>query len=148
MDSVNIDGVNLYPEKRIEKPKGDLFHVLKRSSPGFVAFGETYFSTVVFGATKGWKRHHRVTLNIVVPVGRMRFMVYDDRQGSATKGRFQEILLGLDEYSRLTVAPRLWVAFQGLGPNLNLLCNTIDEEHDPAEAENCDLEAIPVAWPD
>ena len=141
-----IEGISLHIEKRITNPKGDIFRGIKKSSKGFLGFGEMYFSTVAPGAIKGWKCHQRVTLNIVVPVGEVRFVLFDDRVTSKTKGCFNEIFLGTEDYNRLTVPPSIWMAFQGVGNPLNLLCNTIDEEHNPAESDNRDLEDIKFCW--
>jgi dTDP-4-dehydrorhamnose 3,5-epimerase len=134
-----IEGLLLTPLPVISNPKGNIYHALKVSAPGYQGFGEAYFSTVIHGVTKGWKRHKRYTLNLVVPVGDIRFVVYDDRLGSSTCGQFFETCLGIDSnYARLTVPPGLWLAFQGLG-KFNLLLNVIAAEHDPSEAENKDL---------
>lgn len=139
-----IDGVKLYPLKHIAVPHGDIFHALKRTDEGYVGFGEVYFSQIEEGAIKGWKRHNRMTLNIVVPVGKIRFVIYDDREGSATKGMFQEIVLSPEEnYKRLTLSSGLWMAFQGLGTGTSMLLDVIPEPHDPKEADRMDLEEIP-----
>ena len=140
-----IDGVLVTPQKRIANAKGDILRALKCSGNGYVDFGEAYFSFIHPHAIKGWKRHHRVTLNLVVPVGTVRFVIFDDRSGSLTAGIFSEVTLGKGNHARLTVPPGLWVAFQGLDA-LNLLLNIADEEHDPAEAETAELEAIAFAW--
>ncbi len=34
-------------------------HMLKRTDPHFIEFGEIYFSTVYPGVVKGWHRHGR-----------------------------------------------------------------------------------------
>lgn len=141
-----IEGLLLTPERRIAHPKGDIMHAMKRSSPGFSGFGEAYFSMVWTGETKGWKRHRRATLNLFVPVGKVRFVVYDDRAGSASAGRFNEFVLGEDNHMRLTVPPGLWVAFRGLGAQGNVLINISNEEHDPTEADNVGLEEIAFDW--
>lgn len=146
MDDALISGVLLTPQSRILNPKGDILHAIKRSGAGYAGFGEAYFSTVHAGQAKGWKRHRRVTLNLVVPAGLIRFVIYDDRPGSATFGCFTDVTLGGENHARLTVSPGLWMAFQGRGAGLNLLLNIIDEEHEPTEAENIDLEAIPFVW--
>jgi dTDP-4-dehydrorhamnose 3,5-epimerase len=142
MDQNLIAGVLLTPQKRILHPNGDILHALKASGPGYAGFGEAYFSTVHHGAIKGWKRHRRVTLNLVVPVGEIRFVIHDDRAGSATQGKFTDFVLGGEHHARLTVPPGVWMAFQGRGKELNLLLNIIDEEHDPAEADNVPLETF------
>lgn len=141
-----IEGVLITPQRRISNPKGDVMHVLKRSGPGFAGFAEAYFSTVLPGVTKGWRRHRRVTLNIVVPVGSIRFVIHDDRDRSATHGAFFNAVLSSDNYARLTVAPGLWTAFRGLGSGPNLLLNIIDEEHDPAESDKVELSVFPFDW--
>lgn len=142
MDAGLIEGLLVTPERRLESPKGDVLRAIKRSSPGFVGFGETYFSTVHEGVIKGWRRHNRVTLNLVVPVGRIRFVLHDDRLGSASHGRFSDVTLGGPHHARLTVPPGLWMAFQGLGTGTSVLLNLIDEEHDPTESNTVEIDAF------
>ena len=61
-----IEGVSLHPLKQISVPKGDLWHAFKSTDEGFVGFGEAYFTQVKPHEVKGWKRHNRMVLNIVV----------------------------------------------------------------------------------
>jgi dTDP-4-dehydrorhamnose 3,5-epimerase len=144
---INIEGVILTPEKQICHPGGDLFHVIKKSSKGFAGFGEAYFSTVLKGETKAWKKHTSMTLNFVVPAGEIRIVIFDDRQGSPTKGNFFDITLSPENYRRLTIPPRLWVAFSGTGSGLNLLLNIANIEHDPDETERKEnLSEITYTW--
>lgn len=143
MEQINIQGVELHPLKHIIVPKGDIFHALKSTDEGYAGFGEAYFSQIESGAVKGWKRHNRMTLNIIVPVGKIRFVVYDDREGSATNGKFQEVILSPESnYQRLTLAPGLWMAFQGMDKELSMLMDIIPEPHDPSEADRKDIEEI------
>ncbi|MEQ3421209.1 dTDP-4-dehydrorhamnose 3,5-epimerase, partial [Phocaeicola vulgatus] len=100
-------------------------------------------SQIEHGAAKGWKRHNRMTLNLVVPVGAVKFVIYDDREGSPTCGQFEEITLSPEScYQRLTVAPGLWMAFYGEGEGISMLMDIIPEPHDPSEASRMELEAI------
>ena len=113
-----MEGVAVHPLKHIVVPKGDIYHALKSTDEGYAGFGEAYFSQIEQGAAKGWKRHNRMTLNLVVPVGAVKFVIYDDREGSPTRGQFEEITLSPEScYQRLTVAPGLWMAFYGEGGN-------------------------------
>lgn len=146
MGKALIDGVLLTPQKRIPNPKGDILHALKQTGQGYVGFGEAYFSIVHHNVIKGWKRHHRVTLNLVVPVGTIRFVLHDDRDDSYSHGKFNDFTLGEDNYARLTVPAGVWVAFMGVGDGLNLLLNIANEEHDPTEADNIDLHDLSFAW--
>jgi len=141
-----IDGVILTPLKTIKHPSGNVYHGMKKSDAGFSGFGEAYFSTVTSGAVKAWKKHLKMTLNLVVPVGGVKFVIYDDRDDSTTYGMFQEIILSRENYQRLTIPPGVWAGFQGVGPDINLLLNVANIEHDPAETERVDEDAFSYDW--
>ena len=135
-----MDGVILTPLKQIHNPKGDVFHAMKKSDAGFNGFGEAYFSTIHKDNIKGWKKHTKMTLNLVVPVGKIEFVVYDEN----TK-EFFSIELSQNNYQRLTVKPNLCMAFRGLGEN-SILLNLASIEHDPSEAINIKLSEIKYEW--
>ena len=147
MDKINIEGVLLTPLKKIQHPKGDVFHGMKKSDVGYSGFGEAYFSTINFEDTKPWKKHLEMTLNFVVPIGDIRFVIYDDRENSMTKNNFFDVILGADNYQRITIPPGLWVAFNGVGNTYNLLLNLANLEHNPNEIERKEhLSDILYTW--
>jgi dTDP-4-dehydrorhamnose 3,5-epimerase len=119
---------------------------MKKSDAGFAGFGEAYFSTITQGEIKPWKKHLEMTLNLVVPVGKIRFVVYDDREKSPTQGYFNEFVLSPENnYARLTVPPQVWMAFQGLEEK-NLLLNIANLEHQPDEMVRKALSEISYEW--
>jgi len=146
MDQIIIEGVFLTPLKQIFHPKGNILHGMKQSDPGFSGFGEAYFSTINAGDVKGWKKHLRMTMNLVVPVGKIRFVIYDDRKESSTNGKFFSVIIDADNYQRITLPPGVWLGFQGLAKDLNLLLNIADMEHDLTESENIPLESFCYNW--
>ena len=127
--------------KVIETAKGNVYHALKKSDVTFKNFGEAYFSSVNFNEIKGWKKHTKMTLNLVVVVGEVRLVIYDEKTLKSVEYR-----LSRKNYKRLTVPPGLWMAFQGLGASENLLLNIADIEHDPSESVNKDLGEITYEW--
>lgn len=131
------------PLKRIPTPGGEVMHALKAAEDSYVGFGEAYFSTVEKGAVKGWKRHNLMTLNLIVPVGAVEFVVYDE--GAAPEERFRSFTIGAatGNYARLTVPPGLWMAFAGRAEGLNLVLNVASIGHDPDEVDRADLQAFP-----
>lgn len=139
-----IDGVSLHPLKQIHVQNGDLWHAFKATDEGFVGFGEAYITQVQPHTIKGWKRHNRYVLNLVVITGSVKFVIYDDRGSSTTKGQFQEIVLSpKDNYQRLTISPGLWVAFAGVDPiQSSLLIDFIPEVHNSSESDRKGLEEI------
>ena len=89
-----------------------------------------YFSTVDSGVRRGWKLHKEMTMNLFVPVGQVSFWFHDEFSGC------RKFVLGLgpdSEYSCLHVPPCLWFAFEGLSPNMNLLCNLSSIAHSESE---------------
>ena len=144
-----IEGVILTPLSIIDTKSGDVLHAMKETDKGYSGFGEAYFSTIESGAIKGWKRHQDMVLNLVVPVGAVRFVLFDDRKESKTKGALEEIILSRsNNYGRLTVPPRLWMGFQGVGENeeLSMLLNIANIPHDPDETDVKKLDKIKFDW--
>ena len=86
-----IQGVELHPMKHISVPKGDIFHAIHSTDEGYAGFGEAYFSEIQHGMVKGWKRHNRMVLNIVVPVRADKLGVYDEHEASQTRRQFHQI---------------------------------------------------------
>ena len=140
MGSVTVKQVLVTPLNRISVAGGDVLHVMKCNDPGFVNFGEAYFSMIELNAIKAWKRHCKMTLNLVVPIGLVQFVLVDDR------GRVREEVIGSTRYARLTVPPGLWFGFRGLVAPYSLLMNIADIEHNPAESEHKELGEIIFEW--
>ncbi len=146
MGVVDISGVALFPLNIIQLPDGDVLHGLKQSDSSFHSFGEAYFSTVKQHSVKAWKKHLEMTLNLVVPVGKIKFVIHDDREESPTRGCFREITLSRENYCRLVIDPGLWFGFTGLDAGINLLLNIADIEHDPDEVRQAPPDRFPWRW--
>lgn len=89
-----ISGVTFTELRQVSDERGALLHMLRCDAAEFSRFGECYFSEVLPGAIKAWKRHRMQTQNLAVPVGRIRMVIYDNREGSVTRGQLQELQLG------------------------------------------------------
>jgi len=133
--------INVTKLRRINNPKGDILHGLKAIESDFSTFGEAYFSTINKGDIKGWKKHLKMDLNLIVPIGNIRFVIYDERQKL-----FNEEIIGESNYARLHVPAGYWMAFQGMSEGLNMLLNIASIMHDPVEAESKGLDEINYIW--
>ncbi len=141
MGKVSLDSICVTPLQRIPTGGGDVLHAMKQSDPGYAGFGEVYFSCIDAGTVKAWKRHTRMTMNLVVPVGHVLFVFrVDDEDGF----RVEEI--GEDRYARLTVPPGIWFGFKGLSKPQSLLMNLANIPHNPAEVDRCLLTEIKYDW--
>lgn len=144
-----IEGVTLTELRQISDARGAVLHMLRCDAPDFTQFGECYFSEVLPGAVKAWKRHRAQTQNLAVPVGRIRMVMYDARERSMTLGHLQELELGRpDAYLRLRIPPGVWYGFACISDMPALLSNCADLPHDPTESElrPTDDTRIPYHW--
>jgi dTDP-4-dehydrorhamnose 3,5-epimerase len=144
-----IEGVTVTALRQIHDERGAVLHMLRSDAPEFVRFGECYFSEVLPGAIKAWKRHRAQTQNLAVPLGRIRMVIYDDRDLSSTRGRVQALELGRpDAYLRLRIPPGLWYGFSCISTTPALLANCADLPHDPTDSEQRPTEdpGIPYRW--
>ena len=135
-----MDGVILTPLKQIEHPQGDISHAMKRSDVEFSGFGEAYFSIIKKGDIKGWKKHTEMVLNLIVPVGDIKFVIYNESTND-----FFSIQLSRSNYQRLTIKPNLWLAFKGINDE-NMLLNIASIEHNPNESISAELTSINYEW--
>ncbi len=143
-----IDGVHVRPLRRIADERGTIMHMLRADDPHFEEFGEIYFSTIYPGIIKGWHIHARMTLNYAVVSGAIKLVLYDDREHSATRGEIQQVILGPDSYSLVTIPPMIWNGFKGIGTTTSIVANCATIPHDPDEIKRRDPfdPSIPYDW--
>jgi dTDP-4-dehydrorhamnose 3,5-epimerase len=143
-----IDGVIVTPLRQIFDERGKVMHMLREDSPVFSRFGEIYFSCTNPGAIKAWHLHKRMTLNYAVIHGEIKFVLFDDRVGSKTRGCVQEFFLSPENYCLVTVPPLVWNGFKGIGDKTSIVANCATLPHDPDEIERKPASdaSIPYDW--
>jgi dTDP-4-dehydrorhamnose 3,5-epimerase len=124
--------------ERISIEAGDIRKYLKLSDSEFSGFGEIYFSYANKNFIKAWKKHNKMTMNIMVVSGEIKFVFYVD-------GNFKEIILKGSENKLLTVNPGIWFGFEGIGEN-NLICNIANIEHSEDELERKEILDLEYKW--
>ena len=144
----NIEGVEVIPLKQIADERGKIMHMMRSDSPYFKKFGEIYFSMVNPGVVKGWHIHKKMELNYAVVSGMIKLVLYDDREGSKTKGELMEIFMGEDNYCLVKIPPRVWNGFKGVGTASAIVANCASIPHDPQEIDRMDPfeNKIPYDW--
>jgi dTDP-4-dehydrorhamnose 3,5-epimerase len=143
-----IDGVRIIQLRQFPDERGKVMHMLRKTDPHFLEFGEVYFSVVMPGAIKAWHLHRRMVLNYAVPIGRIKLVVYDCRPASPTHGVLQEIFVGEDHYSLVTVPAGVWNGFKGYGTTQAIVCNCATHVYDPEDIVRLDPfdPRIPYDW--
>jgi dTDP-4-dehydrorhamnose 3,5-epimerase len=139
-----INDVIITPLDTITTPNGDVLHAMKNDSKGFAGFGEAYFSEIQPKTIKAWKRHRKMILNLIVPAGKVKFVMFDDRKMNDSE--FFEVIISRENYCRLTIPPMIWFGFQGLSRNNSIVLNLASIAHDPEEVERKKFDEINFEW--
>ena len=142
----NISGIIITSLNTIWQSDGNIRHVIKKGDIGYINFGEAYFSNINKNSIKAWKKHKQMTCNLVVPSGYVRFVMYDDRSESSTKGMFDEVILSEENYKRLTIPPDIWFGFQSIKPITSIILNIASIKHNPDEVVRKGIEEIYFNW--
>ena len=143
---ININGVMINSLSTIKHNDGNIRHIIKKGDIGYIDFGEAYFSNINKNSVKAWKKHKQMTCNLVVPSGYVRFVMYDDRLESSTKGIFDEVILSEENYNRLTIPPDIWFGFQSIKPITSTILNIASIRHNPDEVVRKGIEEINFNW--
>lgn len=122
---------------------GNVYKVIDNKSIGYSKFGEAYFSFINYKKIKGWKRHSKMRMNLVVPVGKVQFVFYSHKNN-----KFKKIIIGEKNYKRITVEPGIWFAFKGLSKKTNIILNISNIKHSPKESDSIELKSIYYKWGD
>jgi len=143
-----IDGVVLTPLRQIFDERGKVMHMLREDSPVFSRFGEIYFSCTYPGVVKAWHLHKEMTLNYAVIYGEIKFVLFDDRLESPTRGEVQEFFISPENYSLVTVPPMIWNGFKCVGSKTAIVANCATLPHHPSEIERRPPSdsRIPYTW--
>jgi dTDP-4-dehydrorhamnose 3,5-epimerase len=143
-----IDGVILTPLRQIFDERGKVMHMLREDSPVFSRFGEIYFSCTHPGVVKAWHLHKEMTLNYAVIYGEIKFVLFDDRSGSPTRGEVQEFFISPENYMLVTVPPLIWNGFKCVGTVSSIVANCSTLPHSTAELQRRSPSdpRIPYSW--
>ena len=143
-----IDGIKIIKKKVIIDERGKILHMLRSNDQEFKKFGEIYFSYVFPNKFKAWHIHKKMTLNYVAVFGKIKLVLYDDRQKSKTKGKIQEIFLSNENHFLVSIPPHIWNGFTSADQNLAVLANCSDIPHDKEEISRLDFNdpKFPYDW--
>ena len=128
-----IHDIKVTPLKIISDDRGKVMHMLRKDSAIFKSFGEIYFSTIFENSIKAWHLHRDSTLNYACINGKVKLVLFDDRENSSTKGNYQELILSPENYFLVTIPPNIWNGFKGLGKPESIIANCLTLPHDEKE---------------
>jgi len=145
---IMIEGVKITKLKQIVDERGKVMHMLRNDSEVFQSFGEIYFSTIYHKSIKGWHLHKESALNYACFKGKVKLVLFDNRDGSSSKGNFQELILSPKNYFLVTIPPNIWNGFKGLDESESIIANCLTLLHNEREMVRKDLfdKSINYEW--
>ena len=125
----NIEGIKISPLKIISDHRGSVMHMLRNDHQVF----EKFFSTILENKIKAWHLHKEATLNYACVYGKVKLVLYDEREQSKTLGKYQELFLSIENYSLITIPPNVWNGFKGLNKGHSIIANCLNLPHNEKE---------------
>jgi len=147
-----IEGIELRQLKKNVDERGYLCELLRKDWDIYKEFAMTYFSITYPGVVRGWHRHPRTKQidNMAILQGTGKIVVYDNRDGSSTKGVINEFVIGEDNPTLVKIPGECWHGFKALGIKPVLLVNfptaMYDYEKPDEERLPPDTDKIPYDW--
>lgn len=143
-----IDGVKITEKNQFFDERGKVMHMLRADDENFEKFGEIYFSCTYPNAIKAWHMHLEMTLNYAVISGQIKFVLFDDRKNSSTRGEVQELFISPQNYYLVTVPPLIWNGFKSVGNENAIVANCSTHPHSSKEIVRLPHSdnSIPYEW--
>jgi dTDP-4-dehydrorhamnose 3,5-epimerase len=145
-----IEGVKVKKLRVMPDERGRLMEVLRADDPEFIKFGQVYVTTAYPGVTKAWHYHKIQYDNFCCVKGMMKVVLYDSRDGSATKGEVNEFFMGEHNNIVLQIPPMVFHGFKCISETEAMVMNCCTEMYNPKEPDEYRTPAhgsdIPYDW--
>jgi dTDP-4-dehydrorhamnose 3,5-epimerase len=149
-----IDGVSIKNLQVNADERGHLVEVFRKDWDLYeLEPAMSYYSLSYPGVVRAWHRHTRGQIDhFVCPSGRIKVAVYDDREGSPTRGELNTFVIGEHNQQAIRLPGDCWHGFKVVGNEQAILINfpTKLYDYDDPDEERLpsDTDAIPMSWDD
>ena len=149
-----IDGIELKQLQVNADERGSLMEVWRDDWEfygGEDAPAMSYVSITYPGIVRAWHRHKRGQIDhFIVPHGKVKVGIYDDRKGSQTRGELNTYIIGEGSAEAIRIPGACWHGFKAVGDSrstlLNFPTNLYDYEDPDEERLPYDTDEIPLDW--
>ena len=145
-----IEGVSARQLRVFPDERGRLGEILRRDDPEFQQFGQVYFTTAYPGVVKAWHYHRKQTDHFAVVRGHAKIVLYDDREGSPTRGEINEFIVGETQPMLIKIPNLVYHGFKCIGLEECIVINLPTEPYDAAQPDEHRVDphtgGIPYDW--
>lgn len=146
-----IAGVSVKNVKHVPKENGFLVEFFRdewKLDPGIVA--QVFQVTLFGGKISAWHAHELTTDRLFVSDGLMKVVLFDAREGSPTRGAFNEFRVGRPRPVLIVVPPKVWHGVQNIGTADASIVNLTDRAYRYEDPDHWrlppDAEEIPYSF--
>jgi dTDP-4-dehydrorhamnose 3,5-epimerase len=145
-----IDGVVVKKLKVIPDERGRLMEILRCDEEVFGRFGQVYMTTTYPDVVKAWHLHKKQDDFITCVKGMLKLVLFDDREGSPTRGEVNQFFIG-DYNPALVKVPRAVLhGWKCISRDEAIVVNVPTEPYDPEHPDEYRVDAhvnnIPYEW--
>ena len=145
IEGLKVKNLQVHPDER-----GRLMEILRSDEDLFIRFGQVYITTTLPGVVKAWHLHRKQTDNICCVQGMIKLVVYDPRPNSPTKGRLDEICLGIHRPLLVQIPDGVYHGWMCVSPEEAIIVNVPTEAYDRQDPDEVRLDPhhndIPYEW--
>ncbi|MDO8633688.1 MAG: dTDP-4-dehydrorhamnose 3,5-epimerase family protein [archaeon] len=110
-----IFGVMVKKLSQIKDERGFLMEMLRSDWKEFEKFGQVYLTVCKAGYAKAWHYHKKQTDHFVCVKNNARIVLYDNREGSFTRGLLNEFVIGEKNPLLVKIPPLVLHGFRAEG---------------------------------
>jgi dTDP-4-dehydrorhamnose 3,5-epimerase len=145
-----IDGVMVKKLKVIPDERGRLMEMLRSDEEIFEKFGQVYMTTAYPDVVKAWHYHKVQEDHFAVVKGTMKLVLYDERDGSPTKGKINEFFMGEHNPILVKIPKGIYHGFKTVGEQEAIVINVPTEPYNREKPDEYRLDPhdnhIPYSW--
>ncbi|MFV2082511.1 MAG: dTDP-4-dehydrorhamnose 3,5-epimerase family protein [bacterium] len=145
-----IDGVQVKELKVIPDERGRLMEMLRSDDDIYSQFGQVYMTTAYPGVVKAWHYHKIQNDHFAVVKGMIKLVLYDDREGSKTRGKINEFFMGMHNPILVKIPRGIYHGFKSVGEEEAIVINVPTEPYNRENPDEyripADDESIPYDW--
>lgn len=145
-----IQGVEVHPAAMLPDERGLWAAILRAADAAPRRIEQVSVLTVYPGVVRAWRRHPTRWEYFAGIGGMAKLVLYDDREGSPTRGVLNEVYLGPRQPQTVAVPPLVYIGLKGAGDQECLLVHAASEPFDPAcpagDVLAWDDPSVPYDW--
>lgn len=131
--------------------RGRLMEMLRADDKEMnVKFGQVYVTTAYPGVTKAWHFHRKQTDHFVCVAGMIKLVLFDDREGSPTRGEINEFFLGTHSPLLVEIPNLVYHGFKCVSEVEAMVINFVTEPYNAADPDEFRVDPhsgeIPYKW--